>query len=122
VSALNLADGPAMYLGGSIMTFALPYGAFIVIASVLFFLYRRPHSGPKLKYLTSPPVTSVLTREPGPAPAAAAASPAPTAAAAAAASPAPAAAATATESPADVPAGESPQASASDPGAPEGKE
>jgi hypothetical protein len=72
VSALNLADGPAMYLGGSIMTFALPYGAFIVITSVLFFLYRRPHSGPKLKYLASPPVTSVLTREPGPVPAPAA--------------------------------------------------
>jgi hypothetical protein len=69
VSALNLADGPAMYLGGSIMTFALPYGAFIVIASVLFFLYRRPHSGPRLKYLASPPVASVLTREPGPVPA-----------------------------------------------------
>jgi hypothetical protein len=72
VSALNLADGPAMYLGGSIMTFALPYGAFIVIAGVLFFLYRRPHSGPRLKYLASPPVTSVLTREPGPVPAPAA--------------------------------------------------
>ncbi|HEX8005827.1 MAG TPA: hypothetical protein VF482_05285, partial [Trebonia sp.] len=55
-----------------IMTFALPYGAFILIAGVLFFLYRRPHSGPKLKYLASPPVTSVLTREPGPAPAPAA--------------------------------------------------
>jgi hypothetical protein len=72
VSALNLADGPAMYLGGSMMTFALPLGAFIVIAGVLFFLYRRPHSGPRLKYLASPPVTSVLTREPGPVPAPAA--------------------------------------------------
>jgi len=72
VSATHLADGPAMYLGGSIMTFALPYGAFIVIATVLFFLYRRPHYGPKLKYLTPGPVTSVLTREPGPVPAPAA--------------------------------------------------
>jgi hypothetical protein len=69
VSAFHLANGPAYYLGGSIMTFALPYGAFIVIATVLFFLYRRPHYGPKLKYLTSGPVTSVLTREPGPIPA-----------------------------------------------------
>jgi hypothetical protein len=51
------------------MTFALPYAAFIVIATVLFFLYRRPHYGPKLKYLTPGPVTSVLTREPGPIPA-----------------------------------------------------
>ena len=41
-----------MYFGGSIMTFALPYGAFIVTATVLFYLYRRPHSGPRLKYLS----------------------------------------------------------------------
>jgi hypothetical protein len=61
-----------MYLGGSIMTFALPYGAFIVIAGALYFLYRRPHSGPRLKYMASGPVTSVLTREPGPVPAPAA--------------------------------------------------
>jgi hypothetical protein len=69
VSAPHLADGPAMYLGGSIMTFALPYAAFIVIATVLFYLYRRPHYGPKLKYLTPGPIASVLTREPGPIPA-----------------------------------------------------
>jgi hypothetical protein len=61
-----------MYLGGSIMTFALPMGAFIVIATLLFYLYRRPHFGPRLKYLTSGPVTSVMTREPGPVPAPAA--------------------------------------------------
>ena len=61
-----------MYLGASIMTFALPYGAFIVIAGALYFLYRRPHSGPRLKYFASGPVTSVLTREPGPVPAPAA--------------------------------------------------
>jgi hypothetical protein len=69
VSVLHLADGPAMYLGGSIMTFALPYGAFIVIATALFILYRRPHRGPKLKYLTPETVSSVTTREPGPVPA-----------------------------------------------------
>jgi len=62
-----------MYLGGSIMTFALPLGAFIVIATVLFYLYRRPHRGPRLKYLSSGPVTtSVMTWEPGPVPAPAA--------------------------------------------------
>jgi hypothetical protein len=72
VSVLHLADGPAMYLGGSIMTFALPLGAFIVIATVLFFVYRAPHYGPRLKYLTSGAVTSLLTREPGPIPAPAA--------------------------------------------------
>ncbi len=72
MSVLHLADGPAMYLGGSIMTFALPYGAFIVIATTLFYLYRRPHHGPRLKYLSSGLVSSVLTREPGPVPAPAA--------------------------------------------------
>ena len=72
MSVLHVADGPAMYLGGSIMTFALPYGAFIVIATTLFYLYRRPHHGPRLKYLTSGLVSSVLTREPGPVPAPAA--------------------------------------------------
>jgi hypothetical protein len=71
-----------MYFGGSIMTFALPLGAFIVIAGVLFFLYRRPHNGPRLKYLSPEPVASVGTREPGPVPA-----PAPEAAAAAEAAP-----------------------------------
>ena len=58
-----------MYFGGTIMTFALPYGAFIVISLVLFFLFRARHSGPRLKYLHSSDVTSVTTREPGPAPA-----------------------------------------------------
>jgi hypothetical protein len=58
-----------MYLGGSIMSFALPYGAFIVGALALFFLFRARHSGPRLKYLHTSDVTSVTTREPGPAPA-----------------------------------------------------
>ena len=68
-----------MYFGGSIMTFALPMAAFIVIAGLLFYAYRRPHHNPQLKYLTPETVTSVGTREPGPVPV-----PAPTAAAAAA--------------------------------------
>ena len=63
-----LADGPAMYFGGTIMTFALPLGAFIVISIVLFYLFRSAHSGPRLKYLTTAPFASVGTREPGPAP------------------------------------------------------
>ena len=46
----TLADGPAMYFGGTIMTFALPLGAFIVITVALFFLFTAQHSGPKLKY------------------------------------------------------------------------
>jgi len=58
-----------MYFGGTIMTFALPYGAFIVISIVLFFLFRARHSGPRLKYLHTEGFTSVGTREPGPAPA-----------------------------------------------------
>lgn len=68
--ALPLADGPAMYLGGSIMTFALPYGAFIAAAITLYFLFRARHSGPRLKYLSSAHlVASTTTWEPGPAPA-----------------------------------------------------
>ena len=74
-----------MYFGGSIMTFALPMAAFIVIAGLLFYAYRRPHHNPQLKYLTPETVTSVGTREPGPVPA-----PAPMAAAAAPATAAPA--------------------------------
>jgi hypothetical protein len=69
VSALPLADGPAMYFGGTIMTFALPLGAFIAAALALFFLFSARHSGPRLKYLTSAHIPSVITREPGPAPA-----------------------------------------------------
>ena len=65
--SMPLADGPAMYFGGTIMTFALPMGAFIVITVTLFYLFRSRHSGPRLKYLTTAPFTSVGTREPGPA-------------------------------------------------------
>lgn len=77
MSALPVADGPAMYLGGSIMTFALPYAAFIVIATALYFIFRAKHHNPRLKYMAPEVVTSVGTREPGPIPA-----PAPKAAAA----------------------------------------
>lgn len=68
MSALLLADGPAMYLGGSIMTFALPFGAFIATAIALYFLFRANHSTPRLKYLTPAHTASVATREPHPAP------------------------------------------------------
>jgi len=61
-----------MFLGGSILSFVLPMAAFIVIAGALFFLYRRPHRNPRLKYLEPETVTSVGTREPGPVPAPAA--------------------------------------------------
>ena len=40
-----------MFLGGSILSFVLPMAAFIVIAGGLFWLYRRPHRNPRLKYL-----------------------------------------------------------------------
>jgi hypothetical protein len=65
-----LADGPAMYFGGTIMTFALPLGAFIVISIALFYLFRWSHTGVRLKYMADAPFASVGTREPGPAPAA----------------------------------------------------
>ena len=58
-----------MYFGGSIMSFALPMAAFIVIAGLLFYLYRRPHHNPRLKYMAPEVVTSVGTWEPGPIPA-----------------------------------------------------
>jgi hypothetical protein len=58
-----------MYFGGTIMTFALPLGAFIVVAIALFYLFRSRHSGPKLKYLATESFTSLGTREPGPVPA-----------------------------------------------------
>jgi hypothetical protein len=84
VSALPLADGPAYYFGSTIMTFALPFGAFIAAAIALFYLFRAGHSRPRLRWSadTGAPVSSVTTWEPGPAPApeviaGAAASPAP---------------------------------------------
>jgi hypothetical protein len=67
--SMPLADGPAMYFGGTIMTFALPLGAFIVISVALFYLFRSAHSGPRLKYPTTGSFSSVGTREPGPPPA-----------------------------------------------------
>jgi hypothetical protein len=60
-----IASGPLRYLGGSIETFALPMGTFIVIAWVLFYIYRRPHDVPRLKYLRPAHQTALGTREPG---------------------------------------------------------
>jgi len=60
-----IADGPARYFGGSIESFALPMAAFIVIAVVLYFIFRRPHHVPRMKYLEPATQTSVSTREPG---------------------------------------------------------
>jgi hypothetical protein len=65
VTELVLADGPTRYLGGSIETFALPYGAFIVIAGLLYFFFKRPHSVPRMRYLTPAHQVSTGTREPG---------------------------------------------------------
>jgi hypothetical protein len=65
VTELVLADGPTRYLGGSIETFALPYGAFIVIATVLYFIFKRPHSVPRMRYLTPAHQVAAGTREPG---------------------------------------------------------
>jgi hypothetical protein len=67
--SIPLADGPAMYFGGTIMTFALPMGAFILASVALFYLFRFQHSGPKLKYLAGAAFSSFGTREPGPVPA-----------------------------------------------------
>jgi len=71
VPALPLADGPAQYFGSTIMTFALPFGAFIAAAVALFYLFRARHSGPRLRWSggSDAPIASVTTFEPGPAPA-----------------------------------------------------
>jgi hypothetical protein len=60
-----------MFFGSTIMTFALPYGAFIAAAVGLFYLFRARHSGPRLRWSadSAAQVASVTTREPGPAPA-----------------------------------------------------
>jgi hypothetical protein len=58
-----------MYFGGTILTFALPMGAFILAAVALFYLFRSRHSGPKLRYLAGAGFSSFGTREPGPVPA-----------------------------------------------------
>jgi hypothetical protein len=58
-----------MYFGGSIMTFALPFGAFIAIATALYFLFRAKHHVPRLNYMAPEEVASVTTFEPGPVPA-----------------------------------------------------
>jgi len=60
-----IASGPLRYLGGSIETFSLPMGTFIVIALVLFYIYRRPHDVPRLKYLRPAHQVALGTREPG---------------------------------------------------------
>ena len=65
MTELVLADGPTRYLGGSIETFALPYGAFIVIAGLLYFFFKRPHSVPRMRYLSPAHQVSTGTREPG---------------------------------------------------------
>ena len=42
-----LADfGSDWSLAGSIMTFAIPVGLFVVVATILYFLYTRPHTVP----------------------------------------------------------------------------
>jgi ribose/xylose/arabinose/galactoside ABC-type transport system permease subunit len=47
VHGLILADlGNDWSLGGSIMTFAIPVGLFVVVAAILWFLLSRPHSVP----------------------------------------------------------------------------
>jgi hypothetical protein len=58
-----------MYFGGTILTFALPMGAFIAAAVALFYLFRAQHREPRLKYMTGAAFSSFGTREPGPVPA-----------------------------------------------------
>jgi len=69
-SGLHLADGPAMYFGGTIMTFGAADGARSSWPRiVLFYLFRAQHSGPRLRYPAGAGFSSFGTREPGPVPA-----------------------------------------------------
>ena len=44
---LILADlGNDWTLAASIMTFAIPVGLFVIVATILYFLYTRPHAVP----------------------------------------------------------------------------
>jgi hypothetical protein len=65
VRELILSSGPDRYFGGTIETFALPYGAIILIGVALYYIFRRPHSVPRLKYLRPAHQASLGTREPG---------------------------------------------------------
>jgi hypothetical protein len=47
VHGLILADlGSDWTLAASIMTFAIPVGLFVIVATILYFLYTRPHAVP----------------------------------------------------------------------------
>jgi hypothetical protein len=47
VHGLILADlGNDWTLAGSIMTFAIPVGLFVIVATILYFVYTRPHTVP----------------------------------------------------------------------------
>lgn len=51
---LILADlGNDWSLAGSIETFAIPVGLFVVVAAILYFLYSRPHTVPGHRDLAS---------------------------------------------------------------------
>jgi hypothetical protein len=66
-----VAGGPAQFFGSTIISFALPFGALLAAYSALFVLFRARHSGPRLRWSSgsTAQVSSVTTREPGPAPA-----------------------------------------------------
>jgi hypothetical protein len=76
--ALNLAAvGSDWTLAASIMTFAIPVALFVVVATVLYFLYTRPHAVPGHRELV--PATGSSGRHAAGAPRAAAAQPPPAA-------------------------------------------
>jgi hypothetical protein len=91
VHELILATSPSgdWTLAASIMTFAIPVGLFIVVATTLYFLYTRPHEVPGHRDLVLAGAGAGTSASA--APAAPAASAAPAAPAAEAASEAPAA-------------------------------
>jgi hypothetical protein len=61
-------------LAGSIMTFAIPVGLFVIVATILYFQYTRPHVTPGHRELVPAAAgAGAVTSSAGPAPAAPAA-------------------------------------------------
>ncbi len=70
---LAMTLGSDWSLAGSIMTFAIPVGLFVIIAAILYFLYTRPHVTPGHRDLAPAGAGSVAAASAAPPPVAPAA-------------------------------------------------
>jgi hypothetical protein len=62
-------------LAASIMTFAIPVGLFVIVATILYFLYTRPHAVPGHRELVPAGAAAKPAAKPAAPPAAPAAGP-----------------------------------------------